>query len=47
LSDRVKGAAAGFLGLMAAVMALTAAMKAGLIAYAFLSALIDRKMALH
>lgn len=31
MSDRVKGAAAGFLGLMVAVMALTAAMKAGLI----------------
>lgn len=31
MSDRVKGATAGFLGLMVAVMALTAAMKAGLI----------------
>ena len=31
MSDRVKGAAAGFLGLMVAVMALTAAMKTGLI----------------
>lgn len=31
MSDQVKGAVAGFLGLMVAVMALTAAMKAGLI----------------